>query len=463
MRHVDAVTVRLPRVAALPSLALLIATACSSKPSGPPPLGAVALTCRLAIDKGPKVPCEMEVRDHAARVLYADHAGVDVLDGSSSAFVKPSYGVELRDVAGSSLSMNFFDMGGDGDWVLDGFEGDRSMMRTALVYDSFRAIGASRYAPEGHYVTLTLNDAPQGIYRLVEKIKRDDDRVAIGTDDGTGRTFIVKVATGTDPVFPEALGVAWEFVYPSETAATPAQRSAVTSWLLTLQGAISDGNASNLFNHVDRDTLVDWVLLQELGKNLDAYTHDIHLVRDGGGRARFVPWDFDLTFGQPTLDITPGNEAPEGWISDRPAFIDDLAAIPEVKSRLAERWRALRGGPWSNAAFARRLDGYAVTLDPTAVATNFDIWDAAAHDTGIEDAAGLDGAPTSDADANDDAAVAAASDAGEADAGNPDAGPPKPVYGYYPVADHADEVAKLRAFIDARLAWIDAHIDGYPN
>jgi hypothetical protein len=425
-----------------------IAGACGAKASAPPQLGAMTLECEMPIAKGPKVPCGMEVRDHAGRTLYADHAGVDVLDGSSSAFLKPSYGLELRDEFGTTLSANLFDMGGDGDWVLDGFEGDRSMMRTALLYDSFQAIGSGRYAPEGRYVTLTLNGAPQGIYRLVEKIKRDDDRVDIATDDGSGRTFVVKLATGSDPVFPTGLGAQWEFVYPSETAATPAQRDALASWLFALDAAIESGNASVVFTHLDRDALADWILLQELGKNFDAYTHDIHLVRENGGRARFVPWDFDLTFGQPTVDGIAGNEAPEGWITDRPDFVDDLSAIPELKTRLAARWRALRGGAWSNAAVTRRLDGYGVTLEAAAVATNFEIWDAAAQDTGVVDA---------------DSSDAGGSDAGVTDAAAAETGPPEPTKTYYPVANHADEIGKLRAFIDARLAWLDAHIDGYPN
>jgi hypothetical protein len=34
-------------------------------------------------------------------------------------------------------------------------------------------------------------------------------------------------------------------------------------------------------------------------------------------------------------------------------------------------------------------------------------------------------------------------------------------YTLYPVASYDDEMVKLRTFLAARLAWIDAHIDGY--
>jgi hypothetical protein len=399
-------------------LALVVAGGCTAKPSAPPKLGAITIRCRMPIAKGPKVPCELAVRDHAGSVLYDDHAGVDVLEGSSSAFLKPSYGIELRDFAATTLSANLFGMGGESDWALDGFEADRSLMRSALVYDSFRAIGAGRDSPDGHYVTLTLNGVAQGIYRLVETIKRDDDRLAISTDDGSGRTFIAKLSTSPRPEFPVALGVPWEFVYPNDTNVTPQQRDAFAAWLVVTENAVVARDAATLFAQVDRDALADWILLQELAKNIDAYTHDVHLVRDNGGRARVVPWDFDLSLGQPTVtgDTTiPGNDGPEGWISNRPQLIQQLAAVPELVTRMVERWRALRRGPWSDAAIARRLDGYAVTLDPATVASNFEIWDAAAHDVSVFDAGAPDG-DVADADVPDGDVADAGDSGGAADA-----------------------------------------------
>jgi hypothetical protein len=36
-------------------------------------------------------------------------------------------------------------------------------------------------------------------------------------------------------------------------------------------------------------------------------------------------------------------------------------------------------------------------------------------------------------------------------------------YSLYPVSSYSDEVMQLRAWIEARLAFMDAHIDTYPN
>ena len=36
-------------------------------------------------------------------------------------------------------------------------------------------------------------------------------------------------------------------------------------------------------------------------------------------------------------------------------------------------------------------------------------------------------------------------------------------YSFYPVASYAEELMRFRDWIRARLAWIDGHIDAYPN
>ena len=52
---------------------------------------------------------------------------------------------------------------------------------------------------------------------------------------------------------------------------------------------------------MDVDATADWILINEFAKNIDAFHLSIHMFRDAGGLAAFVPWDFDLSMGQPTV------------------------------------------------------------------------------------------------------------------------------------------------------------------
>ncbi len=467
---------------------ILTAVGACKGADGPPPLGALKLVCARPIPSDAKLPCKFEVRDGAGATVYSQYAGVETRAGVAAGFSKKSYGLELRTATGVETSADLLGMGADGDWILDGLGPDRSLMRGALVFDSFRQLGGARYAPEGRYCTLDINGEAQGIYRLVEKIKRDDDRLNIAADDGTGRSFIVRQDSGGRLGLSIGLEEYWEFVYPNSVTATPKQLAGVQDWLDSLAVALGSDNPgdpkSGVFASLDLDATVDWILIEELSKNIDAYNRSIHFVRDGGRPARIVPWEVDLSFGQPIVEgdtSDPKNESPDGWITERPAFIRVLGGIAALKSRIGPRWRALRGGPLSTDAIMSRLDSYGVTLVPSAIARNFEIWSLqAVGDAGSTDAVSMNAGDANAADAPDtDAAIldaadtaAATVDAGDvdattvdvalADASNPDAAE-RPNYSFYPVADYTAEVARLRVFIRSRLDWIDAHIDTFPN
>jgi hypothetical protein len=126
--------------------------------------------------------------------------------------------------------------------------------------------------------------------------------------------------------------------------------------------------------------------------------------------------------GQPTVR-GENNHSPEGGVVDRTNLIVALTSVPELRARLGPRWRELRAGPLSNAGVLAELDGFRAILTPQAIAANFAIW------------------PLSEVDFT----------------------PIFRPYSLYPVTSYDDEVMKLRAWLEARLRFIDANIDAYPD
>jgi hypothetical protein len=402
--------------------------AADAGPPPPPALCHIAIACDKSIPNEPKLTCTFSLTDGAGVTEFDDHVGIELHGRSSLTFPKKNYSIELRDSTGADAATDLLGMGKESDWILDGMWADRSLMRNALVFDAFRELGGLRYAAKGRWCTVDLNGRPQGLYRLEEKIKRDDDRVVLTADDGTGSSFIVKQDSGGAATLSIGEEDHWELVYPNQDKATDAQLAGVQSWLDALGKALNSPTDPQigLLTLLDRDAAVDWLLFEEMMKNIDAYNLSITFSRDAGGLARLIPWDFDLSLGQPTVsgdNSKPANDQPGGWIIHRTSLSKALAAVPEIVQRLGPRWRELRGGPLSDAALLARLDAYQVTLTADAVAQNFQIW------------------PLAQINYTQTYAP----------------------YSLYPVSSYADEVAKLRAFLTARLAWIDAHIDGYPN
>jgi len=383
-------------------------------PEPPPPLCLIRLDCPAEIPDEPKLDCFVEIEDGAGEIEYVGPMAVELRGRSSASFPKKQYGTELRDKLGADASVNLLGMGADPDWVLNGMWIDRSLMRNKLLFDLFRSFGGpERYAPESAHCELTLNGAWSGIYLLTERIKRDDDRVDIAADDGTGGSFVLKQddAEALQPVG-SAHGH-WKLVYPSAEIVTSTQAQAIRLRLAEWEGALAGAAGLELFEIIDRDSFVDFVLLQEFAKNNDAYFLSIHVWADAGGPIHFTPWDLDLSFGQPNYN---NNHPPEGWILYRPALVQAALDQPGFRAALTARWAELRADALSEDAISARMDRYETTLAP-AVDENFEVWP-------LEDVLFL----------------------GEA---------------LYPVASWADELEQVRAWIQTRLLWIDDNLIAY--
>lgn len=383
----------------------------------------VALECDKGIVDAEKRPCALRISDGAGNTVYSDFAGVELRGRSSIEYPKKNYSVELRTSTGDEKPTNLFGMGQEADWVLDGSWADRSFVRNDLVFQMFRDMG--RYAPESRYCTLELDGEARGIYRLCERIKRDDDRVSLAEDDGTGKSFLIK--QDADGILRLDLGLEreWDLLYPNEALASDAQLQAIQKWLDGVRSALAEaqtGGSDALFSLLDVDAIVDFILVEEFSKNVDAYNLSLHLARNAGMKAWLIPWDLDLSFGQPSVRGND-NGKPEGWIANRTDFVRALSRSEDFRSRLGVRWRALRAGPFSDAAMTAKLDRLVLGLDRAAIEQNTALW------------------PLNEVDFSEIYAP----------------------YTFYSVSSHAEEIALLRAWIRKRLEYMDASIDDYPN
>jgi hypothetical protein len=387
-------------------------------------LCAIDIGCSDKIVDTPSVTCTFELRDSEGNTVYSDHAAVQLRGRSSLGFPKKNYAIELHDAAGAENPTNLLGMGKESDWVLDGCWVDRSFMRNRLTYGLFRDTDPVRWAPRVRYCELTLNGTYAGLYALIEKIKRDDDRVVLPDDDGTGSTFLVKQDDAGTLSLSIGSEKKWQVLYPTSSLITNTQVRGVQTWLDQLGAVLSGSNPSDLLNLFDAAAIVDWILVEELAKNVDAYNLSLYFAHPAGGLAWIIPWDTDLAYGQPTISkASSPNENIDGWIYTRTSLITKLEQIPSIRQGLGPRWRELRGGILSDQAVQTRLDGYATILTPEATARNFAIWPITAVDfTQFY-------AP----------------------------------YTLYKVSSYDDEMTHFRNWIQQRLTWLDANIDNYPS
>jgi hypothetical protein len=274
------------------------------------------------------------------------------------------------EAAGDSAATNLLGMGKEDDWILNGQYVDRALFRNRLAYDVFQSFGGEeRYATEMRYCELELNGSYQGIYTLGEKVERDDDRVDIA-DDG----FIVKLDESAG-FYPNNVGYGtWQLEHP---ATSPEAEMIVSTWLAGWEDAVLH-EPDAIFEWLDLDSAVDWVIVNELLKNHDGYFLSVHLWKDETGTMHFTPWDFDLSMGYPYTDCGSSGWIPkeyadlDGNLHDI-AFVQAMAEVPAFRDRLVERWTELRAGELSEDALLARIAAYDETLAP-AIDANFDRW-----------------------------------------------------------------------------------------
>lgn len=342
--------------------------------------------------------------------------------------------LDLRLAAlGEAVDVDLFGMGAEADWILNGAWIDRALFRNQLLFDLFqdlegvveddgsRPAPGSRYAAETVFCTLERDGDPQGIYVLTEKVKRDPARLDLVEEDGTGRSFIVKLDDRDHRGGFHDNGVGygtWRAVYPREQDASAAEldaiRGVLQDWEAAHWGDPADAE-TGVFAHLDLDSAVDWVLLQELSKNNDAYFLSVYLWRDDGGKLHLLPWDMDLTFGYPYTSCHA-----EDWVASRASFVQTMAEVPAFQERLEARWWALRETVLTEEALLARVDESVAIMAP-AMDENLEVWpvDEIAFSWG-----GVDN-------------------------------------WLCPVATYEEELERVRDFLPARLAWMDEHIGDF--
>ncbi len=298
--------------------------------------------------------------------IYEGRAGIHVRGNTSRDFDKKSYALETWDANDEDLDVGLLGLPAEEDWVLQGPFSDKSLIRNHLIYTLSRDIG--RYAARTRFVELEINSEYRGVYVLMEKIKRDDTRMALPSGavllkrdwvEG-GNRFIQTTSCKDD------LKVEW----PDVVDDIVARLDAVEAELL-----------GGSFGSIDLNSFVDHMLIVELGRNVDGYVLSTWITLSEDNILGMGPvWDYNGALGNASYF-----EAwiPEGWHYENPEFPGDnprgfcwyealLGNEPFLELR-RERWQMHRAGAWSDVAIEARIDEAVAILEP-AIDKNFERW-----------------------------------------------------------------------------------------
>ena len=309
---------------------------------------------------------------------------------------KTPYRFETINEEGENNNVSLLGMPEENDWVLYAPWQDKSMIRNILTYKISNDLG--KYAPRTKLIELYLNDEYRGVYVLMEKIKRDVNRVNISKlnpdeitgDDLTGG-YILKFDwffTGDNLGGFESNfdGNIYNYHYPKPSDIVPEQENYIINYINDFETIMSsdeyDDQSIGYPSILNVDSFVDFILLQELAKNVDAYRLSTYLYKDKesvDNRLTAGPvWDFNHGYGNcdygETWEFTNWllEYNPEG--GDQISFWWELIWQDDYfQNKISERYTELRSTVFSENYIYGMIDSLVIELG-SSVDRNFSKW-----------------------------------------------------------------------------------------
>ena len=353
----------------------------------------------MIIDNGPGN------RNYTNDTVYAyqGNSGFELRGSSSQSAPKLSYGFETWDSAGNSIDTSLLGMPAQSDWILAANYFDKTMMRNVLSYHLANQTG--HYAVRTRYCELFLNGQYQGVFVLMEKIKRDKNRVDIAkltTADTAGDAltggYILKIDkfTGTggggfysrySPSNPVGDTIFIQYDYPKDVDILPVQADYIQKYVDSFETALFGPNFQDPVNgfrrYASEKSMIDYLFINEMSKNVDGYRLSTFFYKDKqskGGKIHIGPvWDYDIAWMNADYCNAP---VVDGWAYNLD-YVCAGAAVPAWWERLRQdslfnqhlycRWNYLRSNIFSFDSIFTFIDSTASYINE-GQQRNFTLW-----------------------------------------------------------------------------------------
>jgi len=328
---------------------------------------------------------------------YDGNIGIEIRGNGTADLDKVSYLFETRKSDGSNNNVELLGLPKENDWVLYAPWIDKSLIRNILTYDLANRMGM--YSSRTRFVELIIDDEYKGVFVLMEKIKRDKNRVAVtkfdeSNDDPASGGYIVRIdswfhhtkgwESDTYQVDGKDRACYFQYVYPKFDDITEGQKEYISDVVHDFERSLDTASppeiSEAISDIIDLNSFADYFILQELSKNPDAYRLSTYFSKDVDGKIKMGPmWDHNYCYGNynPYQNVWEKWEYDNHWLDfpgQIPFWWDKLLKDSTYVATVNDRWNMFRdNGAINCSMMSTRIDSWAAEVYE-AQARNFVRW-----------------------------------------------------------------------------------------
>jgi len=376
---------------------------------------------------------------------YSGNIQIRLQGSSSIQWPKKSYRITTLNAFFQPADVSLLGMPEHEDWILKALYQDKSFLRDELAFRIYNQMG--NYASRSRFVEVVVDGNYRGVYQLLEKIKKDKNRVNISTlkdteisgNDLTGGYIISldKFTTGDQGWYSKYKSNGTQdsanyflYYYPKPDSMPQVQKDYIKNYFDQFEDVlVSPGfnhPTTGFRNYINVLSFIDNFIINEISRNADGYRASTFFTKNkestGDGKLRAGPiWDFNIAWGN--CSYLGGNN-PYWWqyqqyptINFVPFWWWQFMADSSFKNDLKCRYKILRENILNETVLFQYIDNMTAYLEESQQ-RNYTKWPIL----------------------------------GQVIYPNPSPAP----------ATYAEEISYLKFWLHERLIWLDQNLPGPP-
>ena len=357
-------------------------------------------TNKNTIKKGEETTGKIQIYDNKSGLnnlkmepQTVSYASFKVRGNSTSKYPKKQFSIKLLNKKGKEKEESILGMPKDASWVLNAPFADKSLMRNYITLNASSHIMG--YAPKVRFCEVfVLDDGSnnikkedyQGVYMMIEKINRGEDRVDITKtlENRDETSFIlakdrqkpgdIPIDTYGKETYIYNNGINIE--YPKKDL-TPKKYEYIQNYINEFERMLYSDKFNDPFvgyeKYIDTNSFVDFYIINEFFKNTDAGIYSTYFYKDYNGKMKAGPvWDFNQSLGNHTEDIGEPF-AYEGFFMNQRPWFDKLMEDKKFADKVVRRYKELRKTYLSDKYLIEEIDK-ATNILGDSVDRNFSKW-----------------------------------------------------------------------------------------